>query len=373
MFVVFSVISAVHIEGLVQQSYYENSSVYLMLNSTVDENSTYDLMKSSPFTEKLKTQIENIPGVTEIYPSKMLDCEITVPNHLESTKYEISLNSIVGTSSFEAQLVEGDMPRSQSVITTIPIVINRVSPYYERTGLGLQLGDHISVSVNTGKSMKVSDFSVCGFIENKDKGHVFFTTPEYLDFLAEMNCDLAWYICTENSQTDSAVEKIKALLASDNRINTSAFSDDLFGLQAYFHSAKVIVTTVAILICLFSFINLLNTCITNTVMRRHDYALLEAAGMTKAQIHQTQGAEMGIYFLGSLFGSCVLGIPFGFFLCSKIAQIPGMSYISYQFPWVFLIFYLVFDFIINAIVMQYQKHLLMKCPVIERIKTSEYM
>ena len=51
-----------------------------------------------------------------------------------------------------------------------------------------------------------------------------------------------------------------------------------------------------VLICLLAFVNLLNTCITNTVIRRHDYALLEAAGMTKVQIYQTQNAETGFTF-----------------------------------------------------------------------------
>ena len=110
-------------------------------------------------------------------------------------------------------------------------MINRASPYYEKTGLSLSLGDHFSASVNTGMSTKEIDFSVCGFIENKDKGSVFYTTPEYLDFLAEINCDLAWYICTEDMQTKQAVEEIKALVASDNRINTSIFADYLSEYQ----------------------------------------------------------------------------------------------------------------------------------------------
>lgn len=370
MFGVFSVMSAIDIKELVQQSYYEDSSVYLLLNSTASENSTSDLMKNSPFTQELKAHIENIPGVTEIYPSKKLNCEVVVSGQSEN-KYKISINSIVGTSSFEARLVEGGMPYSQNVIQTIPIVINRVSPYYERTGLDLKLGDHFSVSVNTGASMKETDFSVCGFIENKDTGSVFYTAPEYLDFLAEVNCDLAWYICTEDVQTKVAVEEIKTLVTSDDRISTSVFSEELSEYQGVFHNAKVVVTALMFLICLFAFINLLNTCITNTVMRRHDYALLEAAGMTKAQIQQIQNAENRIYFAGSFIGSCVVGIPLGFFLCSKIAEIPGLSYISYQFPWLFLILYLVLVFTVHAMVTAYQKRILMRQSVVERIKTGE--
>ena len=148
-----------------------------------------------------------------------------------------------------------------------------------------------------GNVYKRNCFSVCGFIENKDKGSVFYTTPEYLDFLAEINCDLAWYICTEDMQTKQAVEEIKALVASDNRINTSIFADDLSEYQAYFYNAKIVVTAVIVLICLFAFVNLLNTCITNTVIRRHDYALLEAAGMTKVQIIKHRVQKTGFIFL----------------------------------------------------------------------------
>lgn len=217
--------------------------------------------------------------------------------------------------------------------------------------------------------MKETDFLVCGFIENKDTGDVFYTAPEYLDFLADVNCDLAWYICTEDMQTTAAVQEIKALVTSDDRIHTSVFSQELSEYQGYFRDTKVVVAAVLVLICLFAFINLLNTCITNTIMRRRDYALLEAAGMTKAQMQRTQSAENRIYFIGSLTGSCVIGIPFGFFLCRKIAEIPGLSYISYQFPKLFFILYLVLIFTVHAMATACQKRILMRQSVVERIKT----
>lgn len=72
--------------------------------------------------------------------------------------------------------------------------------------------------------------------------------------------------------------------------------ESLSEYQAYFYNSQIIVTAVMVLICLFAFVNLLNTCIPNMVIRRHDYALLEAVGMTKEQIYQTQNAETGFTF-----------------------------------------------------------------------------
>ena len=198
-----------------------------------------------------------------------------------------------------------------------------------------------------------------------------YTAPEYLDYMAEMNCDLAWYICTDSQQDTAAVEQIKALVTSDNRLVASVFSDDLAEADAYFHNAKVVVAVVLMLISLFSFINVLNTCITNAVMRRHDYALLEAAGMTKGQIQQTQSSENRIYFSGGLIGSCMVGIPLGFLLCKNLAELRGLSYISYQFPWVFLLLYFVIIFVANIIVTQYQRIFLTRYSVVEQLKAVE--
>lgn len=371
MFVVFSVSSAINIEKLARDSYYMNSDLYLMLNSTADENSTYNLMKNSPFTESLRVAITKIYGVTNIYPSKMLDCEVFNPDIPQSTGIKMSLNSIMEEANFKNLLVEGELPYNQGTLNTIPVVVNRLSPYYKNTGFDLKLGDILSANVDTRYSNKQVQFSVCGFIENKDKGIILYTSLNYLDSLAEMNCDLAWYICIEKNQTESAVEKIKSLVSSDDRLFISILADNLSEYQTYFHNAKVVIIVLILLVSLFSFINLLNTCITNTIIRQYDYALLEATGMTKSEIKKMQTTENTIYFSGSLIGSCIIGIPLGYYLCNRIAQIPGLFYISYQFPWSFLVLYIIFILIIYGIMASYQKHIFLKHSVVERIRTIE--
>ena len=97
--------------------------------------------------------------------------------------------------------------------------------------------------------------------------------------LSEMNCTLAWYICLDDNGKDVATEIIKEIFIDDDRVDVSVLADDVMALEDYFHNAKVIITVLVVLISLFSFINMLNTSITNAIARRHDYALLEATGM----------------------------------------------------------------------------------------------
>lgn len=72
--------------------------------------------------------------------------------------------------------------------------------------------------------------------------------------------------------------------------------ESLSEYQAYFYNAQIFVTAVMVLICLFAFVNLLNTCITNTVIRRHDYALLEAAGMKRTNLSNTERRKQDLLF-----------------------------------------------------------------------------
>ena len=52
MFLVFSVLNAIDVERLAVQPYDEGSDLYIRLNSTADEDSTYNLMNDSPFTNE---------------------------------------------------------------------------------------------------------------------------------------------------------------------------------------------------------------------------------------------------------------------------------------------------------------------------------
>lgn len=369
MFTVLTVVSAVNIEKLARGPYKENSELLIGLNSTADENSTYNLMKNSPFDETLRQKISGIPGVVNIFALKMLDCNVVNTDVQKEIKF--SIESILNETGLEKQIVEGKIPVYESSSDVIPVVINRASIYYEKAGLMFQLGDRISAYVEDGDSEQRVQLFVCGFIEDKNTGIVLYTNNEYLDKIAKMNCDLIWYICTEKTKSQSVVSEIQKLLQSDSRVYVSVLENDISSYQTIFYNAKVIITVITILICMFSFINLLNTCITNAIVRNHDYALLQAVGMTKKQIRKMQNSENMRYLAGSFIGSCMLGIPAGYLMCEKIAKLSGISYIEYNFPLWFAALYILFIAIINGIISIYQKHMLNQYSIIERIKTID--
>ena len=366
MFGVFSILNAINPERLASQPYQGNSDVFVLLNSTADEESTYDLMKSTPFTEEKKQKMYNISGVKDVYELYMLDGILT---NSEGEKFELSIENAVNPETFKNEIVEGMQPSHELQNGAIPVAINRQSPYYQKLNMQLQVGDYLPYIIDTGYGQKEVELVVSGFVENSDTGLVIYTSGENMKSLSEMNCTLAWYICLDDNGKDVATEIIKEIFIDDDRVDVSVLADDVMALEDYFHNAKVIITVLVVLISLFSFINMLNTSITNTIARRHDYALLEATGMTKLQLRKVQQSESFIYLVGSFIGSCILGIPIGLLLCTQISKIPGLSYFEYHFPVLFVFLYLAAVMMVYHVVSVYQKKSLQQHSIIERIRT----
>ena len=366
MFGVFSILNAINPERLASQPYQGNSDVFVLLNSTADEESTYDLMKSTPFTEEQKQKLYNISGVKDVYELYMLDGILT---NSEGEKFELSIENAVNPETFKNEIVEGMQPSHELQNGAIPVAINRQSPYYQKLNMQLQVGDYLPYIIDTGYGQKEVALVVSVFVENSDTGLVIYTSGENMKSLSEMNCTLAWYICLDDNGKDVATEIIKEIFIDDDRVDVSVLADDVMALEDYFHNAKVIITVLVVLISLFSFINMLNTSITNAIARRHDYALLEATGMTKLQLRKVQQSESFIYLVGSFIGSCILGIPIGLLLCTQISKIPGLSYFEYHFPVLFVFLYLAAVVMVYHVVSVYQKKSLQQHSIIERIRT----
>ena len=366
MFGVFSILNAINPERLASQPYQGNSDVFVLLNSTADEESTYDLMKSTPFTEEQKQKLYNISGVKDVYELYMLNGILT---NSEGEKFELSIENAVNPETFKNEIVEGMQPSHELQNGAIPVAINRQSPYYQKLNMQLQVGDYLPYIIDTGYGQKEVALVVSGFVENSDTGLVIYTSGENMKSLSEMNCTLAWYICLDDNGKDVATEIIKEIFIDDDRVDVSVLADDVMALEDYFHNAKVIITVLVVLISLFSFINMLNTSITNAIARRHDYALLEATGMTKLQLRKVQQSESFIYLVGSFIGSCILGIPIGLLLCTQISKIPGLSYFEYHFPVLFVFLYLAAVVMVYHVVSVYQKKSLQQHSIIERIRT----
>lgn len=361
LFVLFTVIAAIDIDTLARQPYYEDSSLYIKINSTADEDSTYRIMRTAPFSDALREEILAIPGVERIVPLAMLD--VTLPD----VGFEGAIQSVM-PRTLAPRLVEGVLAGKATEEDILPVTINRASPYYQETGLDLSVGDQITASVDTGAGEKTLQLEAIGILENKDDGVVFYTDTENLQALAAMDCTLAWYIVATPESVEDVTQAVQRLVTADERVYVGNLADDIASYEAYFANARLAVSVLAVLILVFAFLNLLNTCIVNSVIRQREFALLAAVGMTRQQLVQAQRVENAVYFGASFFGSWLIGGALGWAICHWLSDIPGLGYIHYQFPIAFLLCYALFVAVSAFAVQRWQTHRLAEKSIVEQLR-----
>lgn len=361
LFVLFTVMAAIDIDTLARQPYYEDSSLYIKINSTADEDSTYRIMRTAPFSDALREEILAIPGVERIVPLAMLD--VTLPD----AGFEGAIQSVM-PRTLAPRLVEGVLAGNATKEDILPVTINRASPYYQETGLDLSVADQITASVDTGAGEKTLQLEAIGILENKDDGVVFYTDTENLQALAAMDCTLAWYIVATPESVEDVTQAVQRLVTADERVYVGNLADDIASYEAYFANARLAVSVLAVLILVFAFLNLLNTCIVNSVIRQREFALLAAVGMTQRQLVQAQRVENVVYFGASFFGSWLIGGALGWAICHWLSDIPGLGYIHYQFPIAFLLCYALFVAVSAFAVQHWQTHRLAEKSIVEQLR-----
>ena len=361
LFILFTVMAAIDIDTLARQPYYEDSSLYIKINSTADEDSTYQIMRTAPFGETLREEILTIPGAERIVPLAMLD--VTLPD----VGFEGAIQSVM-PRTLAPRLVEGVLAGKATEEDILPVTINRASPYYQETGLDLSVGDQITASVDTGAGEKMVQLEAIGILENKDDGVVFYTDTENLQALAAMDCTLAWYIVATPGSAEDVTQAVQRLVTADERVYVGNLTDDIASYEAYFANARLAVSVLAVLILVFAFLNLLNTCIVNSVIRQRDFALLAAVGMTQRQLVQAQRVENAVYFGASFFGSWLIGGILGWAICHWLSEIPGLGYIHYQYPIAILLCYALFVAVSAFAVQHWQTHRLAEKSIVEQLR-----
>lgn len=114
LFVLFTVMAAIDIDTLARQPYYEDSSLYIKINSTADEDSTYRIMRTAPFSDALREEILAIPGVERIVPLAMLD--VTLPD----VGFEGAIQSVM-PRTLAPRLVEGVLAGKATEEDILPV------------------------------------------------------------------------------------------------------------------------------------------------------------------------------------------------------------------------------------------------------------
>ena len=112
---------------------------------------------------------------------------------------------------------------------------------------------------------------------------------------------------------------------------------------------------------------MMNTLITNIVTRKQELAMSESIGMSKSQIRKMLLGESLLVVIATVGVTLTIGTLCGYFLCNMLYN-NGMYYMSFKFPTVFTVAYVVVLTIVPLIITIASMKSFSKEALVERLR-----
>lgn len=340
---------------------------HILLDRESNNQSLSELQNENLLSNDFINELYNIEGVTDVYPWYYIDaiCKVNgseVKNVQGYSKDEMSAmedNLISGTVDYDKLVKE------KGVI----MLADRADDGY----CSAELGDKIEISVmdNQGKTVEES-YTIMGIISNYTYAGFkkCFTMPiDLMNELTHRECRSMLEISCNDSSLVSVEEQLRTISDGTPELLLETFDESLtyYNYQQQFMNSVLVV--IGICIAFFSFINLVNTTISNFLVRRREFGIMQAIGLTERQLKRILRWEGAIYALTTTVITFILGTGLGY-LCYTVFK-RANPYYFYKFPIIVLVAYFLTLLLIQIILTKFMITSLRRQSIVERINVFE--
>ena len=193
---------------------------------------------------------------------------------------------------------------------------------------------------------------------------------ELMNEACGMDCSATVSVMTETDQSETVEASLNRLIDRNDDLVMDTIEESI----AYYSRNQQLpfgaLLIVAMIVVCFSFINLVNTTITNFLSRRQEIGLLQAVGLSKKQLNKMLCNEGLIYSAFATLVTLVLGTGLGFLSVQAVVKTMN-PYFYYSFPWLVVLIYLAILLIVQFILISYTTGNLKKQSLVEQIRAME--
>ena len=327
-----------------------------------------DTVKENVLTDDLLKQIESIPEVDKIKVSKgnvmtlKLDGNYDEPVLVET----IEENEI---DHIQDYLIEGtiDIPE---LTKNNGIVVVDLEIWKQLFGWDVAVGQEINLQMPNEEIISVKIMGILDSKFNTSGGGLFFIPEELLSkhIPSDMNLTYQVAVDTRDDSIDEAEEKIRDLFVARSSVKIETIEDWADNYSENLGRYQLIVYLLVMFIGVFGLINLLNTLLTNVMVRKHEFAMLQAIAVTNDQLRNILLIEGGLYTLSAFLISSTLGTVIGYFVCKILTRLSVFGEVSYRFPYMEMAVYFIFMLIVQVTFSFVIIRQLSKQSLVERIR-----
>lgn len=325
------------------------------------------LQQQSLFNDDFISAVESIDGVTGIKRWYFTDAQYRVNG--QSRKW-IQGFCKDEQQNLEKNVIAGTVDYDELVANNGIVLLDKTREIYE---MEADLGDTVEVDYeNASGEIVTRTYTIMGIVSDYAYSgfQKCFTLPEQLmNEATGQDCTSTVSIITDTDNLDAIEANLYQLIDGNSGMVIKTLEDSV----AYYNMNQRIgfgaLLIVAIVVVCFSFINLVNTTITNFLSRKQEIGMLQAIGLSKKQLIKMLRHEGLIYSGFAMFVTLVLGTGLGF-VCVQVCKSMN-PYFFYSFPWPVILIYLAILLIVQMILISYTTGTLKKQSLVERMREME--
>lgn len=361
-----------------RQGYFKDAEFYIQYSesaSELEENGISGIQAKSPMDDSFVQEIENIDGVKKVTEVKNFGISYDFPEHSEYNNDDYILPLNEEQIKNIGKYIETGTADYDKLMTGNYILVADNGNVEEIYGWKFNIGDKITIHYFDGNKMAEREVEVLGtlshdfVLDNSSSLEGWFVMPEkpILNWLTYDSLNAQILISTDESKTDQVGAELEQIVAErpELSLETLAESTEIHNAEA--DRVFGAISGLAIFIMMFSILSMMNTLITNIVTRKQELAMLESIGMSKSQIRKMLLGESLLLVIATVGVTLTIGTLCGYFLCNMLYN-NGMYYMSFKFPTVFTVAYVVVLTIVPLIITIASMKSFSKEALVERLR-----
>lgn len=361
-----------------RQGYFKDAEFYIQYSESateLEENGISGIQAKSPMDDSFVKEIENIDGVEKVTEVKNFGINYDFPEHSEYDNDDFILPLNEEQTKGLNKYIESGTADFNKLMTGDYILVADNSNVEEIYGWKFNIGDKITIHYFDGNKMAEREVEVLGtlshdfVLDNSSSLEGWFVMPEkpILNWLTYDSLNAQILISTDESKTEQIGAELEQIVAErpELSLETLAESTEIHNAEA--DRVFGAISGLAIFIMMFSILSMMNTLITNIVTRKQELAMLESIGMSKSQIRKMLLGESLLLVIATVGVTLTIGTLCGYFLCNMLYN-NGMYYMSFKFPTVFTLAYVVVLTIVPLIITIASMKSFSKEALVERLR-----
>lgn len=297
------------------------------------------VIRNNPLSGELVKELESIPGVEKVMKDECVIGRLLEPQLAEDPDDNKELieslsPELLGNVS---RVVSGSV--NYGDIGTDGIIINQFRVDYSSLPYDkIKVGDTLRFRFEDSGEPSEKTFRVIGIAYFPSTG-LFYSSPEIINGISSFNNASHLSVFCDEKKVETVRTELQNMISRNPNLTLHVYAEDYRMFQDVIRVAMGSLYGISAFVMVFGLLNMVNILINSAIIRKREFALLQAVGMTNRQLRKMLYREGAGISLKASAVAIVSGLICGRLLCYLAYEVMALKFIIFRVTlWPILVF-----------------------------------